>query len=234
MPPRFLTCPTKPSCQQDEQGLWWLPAAIVTLALPLQVPEVTLHISPARVTQILHVMHILMPPVDEPVDPAPWVKAAEYTSTVEALAWQGFVAASSHWQQRFAVVYRGTLYLLQDETSPTILRQAALWQGRRIMALPPELAGGLDNVLAVAPAHVPRDRILEEPTAIVLRLQSDYMLQEWTHRLRHSAAQMRSVANWNQAADTVRCAALRCAALHAVPLFAALLIRRRSMLAGLA
>ena len=95
-------------------------------------------------------------------------------------------------------VPRYTLYLLQDEASPTILRQVPLWQGRRIVPLPPDEAGGHEHVLAVAPAHVPRERVLEEPAAIIMRLQSDYMLKEWTRRLRHSAAQMRSVANWNR------------------------------------
>jgi hypothetical protein len=44
--------------------------------------------------------------------------------------------------------------------------------------------------------------VLDEQAAVVLRLQSGYMLQEWTRRLRHSAAQMRSVANWHRAGDT--------------------------------
>jgi hypothetical protein len=56
----------------------------------------------------------------------------------------------------------------------------------------------------VVPVHLPKERnLLEEPTAVVLRLQSEYMLQEWTRRLRHSAAQMRSVAAWYRS-DRVR------------------------------
>jgi hypothetical protein len=52
-------------------------------------------------------------------------------------------------------------------------------------------------VLAVLPSHLPRERALEEPSAVIMKLQSDYMLQEWTRRLRHSAAQMQSVAMWH-------------------------------------
>jgi hypothetical protein len=52
-------------------------------------------------------------------------------------------------------------------------------------------------VLAVLPSHIPRERALEEPAAIIMKLQSEYMLQEWTRRLRQSAAQMQSVALWH-------------------------------------
>lgn len=163
-----------------------------------QVPEITLHVSPSRLSALLLVIDAVMPAADEPLDPAPWVRSAEYTSSVDALTWQGFVAASSQWKPRFAVVYRGTLYIMESEASPVIVRSVPLWQGRRIMPLPAGLAGGEEHVLAVVPSHVPHERVLEEPAAIVLRLQSDYMLQEWTRRLRHSAAQMRSVALLNR------------------------------------
>lgn len=232
----------------------------------LQVPEITLHVSPYRLTQLLLVMQTLMPTTDSPSDPAPWVKSAEYTSTVDVLAWQGLTGASSQWQPRFAVVYRGTLYVMQSEGSPVIIRQVALWQGRRVLPLPEdltgqlfcrpnltmsfspavsfgvcdsaalklrqlnqmtlplvcclcmlecisssitslheqavqctvmEIAGGVPHVLAVLPSHIQRDRAIEEASAVILRLQSDYMLQEWTRRLRHSAAQMHSVALWH-------------------------------------
>jgi hypothetical protein len=82
-----------------------------------------------------------MPVSDAPTDPAPWVKSAEYTSPVDVLSWQGIAGASSQWQQRYAVVYRGTLYLMLHEGSPVITRQVALWQGRRIIPLPYENAG---------------------------------------------------------------------------------------------
>eukprot|EP00892_Ulva_mutabilis_P007576 jgi/Ulvmu1/5190/UM021_0207.1 len=163
----------------------------------LEVPEITLHVSPYRLTQLLLVMQALMPTTDAPTDPAPWVKAAEYTSTVDVLAWQGIAGASSQWQPRFAVVYRGTLYIMQSEGSPVIMRQVALWQGRRVLPLPEDLTGGVSSVLAVLPSHIPRERAVEEVSAVILRLQSDYMLQEWTRRLRHSAAQMHSVAVWH-------------------------------------
>jgi hypothetical protein len=168
----------------------------------VQVPEITLHASPSRLTQLLQVINTIMPPAELQLDPAPWIRSAEYTSTVDALSWN-FVTGASQWQPRFAVVYRGTLYLMESDASPAITRQVALWQGRRIVPLPAHLAGEQEHVLAVAPAHVPRERMLEEPAAFVLRLQSDYMLQEWTRRLRHSAAQMRSVANWHRT-DEVR------------------------------
>lgn len=52
-------------------------------------------------------------------------------------------------------------------------------------------------MLSVLPSHIPRERALEEPSAVIMKLQSGYMLQEWTRRLRHSAAQMQSVAMWH-------------------------------------
>lgn len=113
-----------------------------SLLLVVKVPEISLHVSPYRLTQLLLVMRILVPANAAAVDPAPWVKAAEYTSNVEILTWQGLVAASSEWQQRYAVVYRGTLYFMQSEGSPFIMRQVALWQGRRVLPLPEELTGG--------------------------------------------------------------------------------------------
>ena len=112
------------------------------LPLPgLKVPEITLHVSPYRLTQLLLVMRVLVPENATAVDPAPWVKAAEYTSNVEILTWQGLVAASSEWQQRYAVVYRGTLYFMHSEGSPFIMRQVALWQGRRALPLPEDITG---------------------------------------------------------------------------------------------
>jgi hypothetical protein len=171
----------------------------------VQVPEITLHVSPSRLTQLLQVINTVLPPSDIPLDPAPWVKAAEYSSVVDVLSWQGLIAAQSQWQPRFAVVYRGTLYLMEDDTSPVILRQVALWQGRRVVPVPPELAGRQQNVLAVVPVHIPRERVLEEPAAVIMRLQSKYMLQEWTRRLRHSAAQMHSVAMWHHKNEVRGC-----------------------------
>lgn len=109
----------------------------------MQVPEITLHVSPYRLTQLLLVMRILVPANAAAVDPAPWVKAAEYTSNVEILTWQGLVGTSSEWQQRYAVVYRGTLYFMQSEGSPFIMRQVALWQGRRVLPLPEDITGVL-------------------------------------------------------------------------------------------
>lgn len=177
------------------------------------MPDITVHVSPSRLTQVLEVINTVLPATDEPVDRAPWIKAAEYTSPVDALVWHGFASASSRWQRRFAVVYRGTLYLMEREGSPVIVRQIALWQQRRIVPVPAAVAGGEDNVLAVVPAHVPSSRILEEPAALVLRLESDYMQSEWTRRLRHSAAQMRSVAVWHRNGRvrlSRRCGELQC------------------------
>jgi hypothetical protein len=107
----------------------------------VQVPEITLHVSPYRLSQLLLVMRILVPVNTAAVDPAPWVKAAEYTSNVEILTWQGLVGSNSEWQERYAVVYRGTLYFMQSEGSPFIMRQVALWQGRRVLPLPAEMTG---------------------------------------------------------------------------------------------
>ena len=84
---------------------------------------------------------MLVPVNTAAVDPAPWVKAAEYTSNVEILTWQGLVGTNSEWQERFAVVYRGTLYFMQSEGSPFIMRQVALWQGRRMLPLSLEETG---------------------------------------------------------------------------------------------
>jgi hypothetical protein len=163
------------------------------------VPKVTLHVSPQRLNQLLEVLNTVLPAATGPTDPAPWVKAAEYTSPVDTLVWQGFALPQSQWQERYAVVYRGTLYILEREGSPVILRQVALWQQHRIIPVHPDQAGGQHHVLAVMPAHLSKERnILEEPSALVIRLQSEYMLHEWTRRLRHSAAQMRSVAAWYQ------------------------------------
>lgn len=111
--------------------------------IAVQVPEITLHVSPYRLTQLLLVMQTLVPTTDVPTDPAPWVKAAEYTSAVDVLAWQGLAGVSSQWLPRYAVVYRGTLYIMQSEGSPVIVRQVALWQGRRVLPLPEELTGAL-------------------------------------------------------------------------------------------
>lgn len=52
-------------------------------------------------------------------------------------------------------------------------------------------------MLAVLPSHIPRERALEEPAVVIMKLQSPYMLQEWISRLRQSAAQMQSVALWH-------------------------------------
>jgi hypothetical protein len=112
----------------------------------VQVPEITLHVSPYRLTQLLLVMRILVPANTAAVDPAPWVKAAEYTSNVEILTWQGLVGSNSEWQERYAVVYRGTLYFMQSEGSPFIMRQVALWQGRRVLPLPVEMTGVSSNL----------------------------------------------------------------------------------------
>lgn len=109
--------------------------------IPMQVPEITLHVSPYRLSQLLLVMQTLTPTTDVPTDPAPWVKAAEYTSAVDVLAWQGLAGATSQWQPRHAVVYRGTLYIMQSDGSPVIVRQVALWQGRRVLPLPEDLTG---------------------------------------------------------------------------------------------
>ncbi len=84
----------------------------VSTVCNVQVPEITLHVSPSRLTQILQVMEIIMPASDVPLDPAPWVRSAEYTSTVDALTWS-LGSFTAQWQSRFAVVYRGTLYLMQ-------------------------------------------------------------------------------------------------------------------------
>lgn len=57
--------------------------------------------------------------------------------------------------------------------------------------------GGVPHVIAVLPSHVSKDRALEEPSAVIMKLQSEYMQEEWLRRLRQSAAQMQSVALWH-------------------------------------
>ena len=80
----------------------------------------------------------------------------------------------------------------------TLVTQVALWQGRKVLPMRPEHVGGMQNVLAVAPMHVQVSQVIEEPAAVLMRLPSEYMVTEWVRRLRHSAAQMHSVASWQE------------------------------------
>lgn len=97
----------------------------------VQVPSIVVHFSPARLRQLLEVVQVVYPTPAAVVDVAPWIKAAEFTGDVDVLAWAGLAGAASQWVPRHAVVYRGTLYLLESDTSSTILRQVCIRRARR-------------------------------------------------------------------------------------------------------
>ena len=59
-----------------------------------------------------------------------WRLEADYAGKVSVLVWGGIAYATATWNQRYAYLHRGRLYLLEKRSSPEELSSHGVWLNR--------------------------------------------------------------------------------------------------------
>ena len=103
---------------------------------------------------------------------AVWRIQAEREGPVRVLQWGGIGYSTAKWPHRYAVLYRGHIYVLDKKSSLTPLATQAVYIDCKIAHMPPQHVGGTKNVVAIYPDDLDIAKVAENGQALLLRFSS--------------------------------------------------------------
>eukprot|EP00884_Botryococcus_braunii_P010315 jgi/Botrbrau1/19285/Bobra.0073s0028.1 len=181
-----------------------------SVRLHLNIPKLRFFYSPARVRRCLRVLRAAVPAAPAEVKgPKPkqgavagpaWRANAEYSGSLRMLEWGGIGRITATWLPRWAVLYRGRLYLLDGPNSIKPLQTCTFWNNKRICSVPEDAVGGIPYVIAIMPRGAEAAKVAETKGCLVLRLNSDDEAKEWRKQLGRSQEMTQEVSGGSRLA----------------------------------
>ncbi|KAI7739602.1 hypothetical protein M8C21_022627 [Ambrosia artemisiifolia] len=107
----------------------------------------------------------------------PWDQA-DFEGWLSVLSWKGVGNREAVWQRRYFCLVGPFLYALEAPGSRSYKQSFSLL-GKQVYAIPPDVIGDVENVLAVCRTERSTSKIVEDANALILRCESDESRKNW-------------------------------------------------------
>ncbi|KAI5072395.1 hypothetical protein GOP47_0012501 [Adiantum capillus-veneris] len=166
--------------------------AYPTTRVAVRLPSLGFQFSPARYHRLMQVFKMFQSDSSKEDEKAfrPW-DPADFEGEVSVLVWKGVGNREAVWQRSYAALAGPFLYVL-DSPSATSAKRRVSFNGKQVIAVPPESIGGVTNVLAVCDGGQFNNKVAESVNTLLLRFDDEETRDAWLGRLQ--AAVYRSSA----------------------------------------
>lgn len=169
------------------------------LRLLPSIPKLHFHFSPARLGRLLSVLESALPSMSggkreqsaEPIQN--WKQHSDIDGCCQVLTWTGIGKTHAIWCKRYGVVYQGRLGLYLNAECKKPIAEYSLWNAStaiQIVHVPPEAVGGSTNVIGLCSESSNLQQLAQDPSAVLLKLESDKDADLWYRRLLSSQQSM--------------------------------------------
>ncbi|XP_076943882.1 uncharacterized protein LOC143614277 [Bidens hawaiensis] len=149
-----------------------------TTRLAVRLPFLGFHFSPARYHRLMQIAKIFQGEDNDTEDLIrPWDQA-DFEGWLSVLNWKGVGNREAVWQRRYFCLVGPFLYVLEAPGSRSYKQSFSLL-GKQVYAIPPDVIGDVENVLAVCRTERPNSKIVEDANALILRCESDESRKNW-------------------------------------------------------
>jgi len=179
--------PIETSCSVD-YGRFQHPT-LPRLRAKAKLPKLSFHVSPARITRLMTLLNELTESSGAdgaPKEPA-WVKEIDFAGSVDVLRWSGVSFSNAIWEERWAAIWYGWLYVLEAKGSFKVVRSAPVFKAHALK-VPPKMIGGMENVVALCQASQLNKSVIDSPDTLLICLPSPAIESQWLWQL-HLAKQ---------------------------------------------
>ncbi|KAK8704101.1 hypothetical protein V6N13_047734 [Hibiscus sabdariffa] len=155
----------------------------------VQVPNLGIHLSPARYCRLMELLNISYAAMDTGVQPsvdfqagvASW-SATDLATHAKILVWRGIGNTIASWQPCYVVLSGFYLYLLESEKSHNHQRHLSM-AGRQVHEVPPSNIGGSPFCIAVSPRGMDTQKALESSGTWVIEFRGEEEKVTWLRGL---------------------------------------------------
>ncbi|KAL6642664.1 hypothetical protein ACP70R_020845 [Stipagrostis hirtigluma subsp. patula] len=157
-----------------------------TTRMAIRVPSLGFHFSPARYHRLMEVFKIFQDSASE--DSSSNLEhlwdQADFEGWSSLLTWKGVGNREAAWQRRYLRLVGPFLYVFENPKSTTYKQWSSL-RGKQVHLVPTELTNGVHNILALHDSGQvnPKERILEDTSALILLFDNDEGRKIWQSRL---------------------------------------------------
>lgn len=172
------------------------------LRLQPEVPRLRFHLSPGRLGCLMRVLRAAAPASGEEEaagqavaagrGPPDWQADVLRSGRLDQRRWTGIGRTTEAWAPVYVVVTgKGRVYLFEGGQAPepgsngSPMASQTLWADQRVLVLEPELAHGMEGVVAIAPVAADPAGLIDSSTGLLLRAASDAEVGQKGWEARH-------------------------------------------------
>nr|XP_043638921.1 uncharacterized protein LOC122610015 [Erigeron canadensis] len=153
-----------------------------TTRLAVRLPFLGFHFSPARYHRLMQIAKIFQGEDDDTENfVRPW-DLADLEGWLSVLSWKGVGNREAVWQRRYFCLVGPFLYILEAPGARSYKQTFSLL-GKLVYAIPPEIIGDVENVLAICRPERSTSKVVEDSNALILRCESEESRTNWKRLL---------------------------------------------------